>query len=262
MGVIIKGTDIEVPGLVIQNFKDDPKLGLKRNDGRKRPNTWIRGIVLHTTKGIPGGRDKRPQDVRPGLGPDTKRDEKVAKMWSLDSRNAGAHLIVDFDASWVCTCDLQEFAAYHAGNVNDVTIGIEIYQGGKAQLYEEQLASVVTMVDFLTKTFSIQRQVHWPYKRRAIDRGLHRGMDMVCVYGHRDCSNRRGEGDPGNAIIQMLIDNGYEAYDFSKNEDKKVWAQRQSSLGLTADGVPGPATARALLDQGKPHGLWISRPGD
>ena len=262
MGVIIRGTEIKIPGLSIQNFKDEPKFKLKPNDGRKRPNTWVRGIVLHTTKGLPGGKSKTPQKIKPGNGPNHGRDEKVARMWSLDDRNAGAHLIVDSDSSWVNTCDLQEFAAYHAGNVNTVTVGIEIYQESDAGLYEEQLASVVKMVDFLTRTFSIQRQVHWPYHRHAIKRGLHRGTDMVGVYGHRDCSNNRGPGDPGDAIIQLLCDAGYESFDFEAEEDKETWKVRQDQLDLLPDGIPGPATAAALTRLDYKDGLWVSRPGD
>jgi hypothetical protein len=262
MGLIIDGQSYDLPDQTIQSFKDDPQFGLKPNDGKKRPKTWIRGIVIHTTKGIPGGKNKTPQKIKPGIGPDSKRDEKVARMWSLDERNAGAHLIVDSDGSWVCTADLATFAAYHAGNVNSVTIGIEIYQQSDAGIYEIQLKNVCVMCDFLTRHFGIQRQFHRPYKRHAIKRGLQRGRDMVGVYGHRDCSNNRGPGDPGDAIFEWLEDCGYEAFDYEENEDKGVWALRQEQLGLLADGVPGPTTVQALKDAGYKHGLWISRPGD
>lgn len=261
-GLIIKGKPYELPGQIIQNFKDEPKFALKRNDGRKRPNTWIRGIVLHTTKGLPATKKHPSQKILPGTGPDYKRDERVAQMWSLDSRNAGAQLIIDADGSWVCTSDLATFAAYHAGNVNSVTIGIEIYQGSDGSIYEKQLENVCTMCDFLTRHFSIQRQFHRPYKRRAIKRGLRRGRDMVGVYGHRDCSNRRGLGDPGDAVFEWLENCGYEAFDYDENEDKDTWAHRQEQLNLLDDGVPGPMTVRALKKKGHEHGLWVSRPGD
>ena len=263
MGVVINDAVIEVPGIeTVLSWHDDKRLRLKKGDYRARPDTWVRGIVLHTTKGMPGGSRKEPQDIRPGNGPNAQRDIKIAQMWSMDDRKAGAHLVCDHDSSWSCLADLQNEAALHAGNVNNVTIGIEIYQGSKAEMYEEQLASVVKMVDFLTKTFSIQRQLHWPYKRKALDRGLNRGTDMVGVYGHRDCSNRRGEGDPGDPIMSLLMDAGYEAFDFSKDADKDIWETRQEQLGLLPDGVPGPKTAAALLARGYPHGLWVSRPGD
>jgi hypothetical protein len=262
MGVIISGQEFEVPGCEVQNFKDEPKFGLKPRDGKRRPNTWVRGIVLHTTKGIPGGKDKRPQKIKGGIGPNHERDEKVAIMWSLDDRNAGAHLVVDSDASWVNTCDLQDFAAYHAGNVNTVTIGIEIYQEGDAGLYEGQLKSVLFMLDFLTRHFHIQRQFHYPYKRRAIKRGLNRGLDMVGIYGHRDCSNRRGPGDPGDAIFEVLRDAGYEPFDYDEDEDKETWAHRQEQLGLLDDGIPGMKTVEVLMLENHKHGLWVPRDGD
>jgi hypothetical protein len=261
-GVLIRQHEIEVPGLTVLNPFDEIIYALADEDYRDRPNTWVRGIVLHTTKGIPGGRDRRKQNIRQGIGPNTRRDERLAKMWSLDDRKAGAHLIADHDASWVCTCDLQEHSAFHAGNVNNVTIGIEIYQGNDAELYETQLLSVVHMVDFLTRTFSIQRQIHWPYKRHAIKRGLRRGIDMVGIYGHRDCSNNRGRGDPGDAIFEILNDHGYESFDYEENEDKREWKGRQREYHLLEDGIPGPRTAQALLNDGCPHGLWVRRPGD
>ena len=262
MGIIIDDKSYDLMNQTIQSYKDDPSLGLRPNDGRPRPKTWVRGIVLHTTMGIPGGRNRTPQKIIPGIGPDAKRDEKVARMWSLDDRNAGAQLVIDSDGSWVCTSDLARFAAYHAGNVNSVTIGIEIYQQTDAAIYEIQLKNVCVMCDFLTRHFGIQRQFHKPYKRHAIKRGLQKGIDMVGIYGHRDCSNNRGPGDPGDAVFEYLEDCGYEAFDYDENEDKGVWAMRQEQLGLLADGVPGPTTVQALKDNGYKHGMWISRPGD
>lgn len=261
-GLVIAGIEIEVPGLLVRNWHDSARLRLTPQDRKSRPRTWVRGIVLHTTRGIPGGADKRLQRILPGLGPDTKRDERIADMWAADDRHAGAHLICDHDASWTCLADLQLEAAFHAGNVNDVTIGIEMYQDGNAALYEGQLESVVRMVDYLTRKFSIQRQIPHRYGGRAFDRGLNRGLDVVGVYGHRDCSNNRGRGDPGDAIFQLLARAGYESLDFSTGRDKWLWMERQEALGLLMDGVPGPRTVEALRAAGRPHGLWVERPGD
>jgi len=255
--LIVDGFAVDIPGMCIKSWRDSPKLGLSRLDYKVRPNTWIRGIVLHTTKGIPGGRDKRPQKILPGLGPDTKRDERLARMWSMDTRRAGAHIAVDHDGSVVCMADLKASAAFHAGNVNDVTIGIEIYQGSQAELYEGQLDVVVRLVNVLTSVFRIQRQVPWPYEGRALKRGLRRGIDMVGVYGHRDCSNNRGAGDPGDAVMQKLIDSGYDSFNFAENEDKDVWRDRQRDLGVLEDGVPGPKTCEALVEAGYSLGLWV-----
>jgi len=267
-GLIIRGEEVPVDGLDIRNWNDDKKLKLAKEDYRTRPDTWVRGVILHTTRGVPGGRDRRPQDIRPGFGPNTKRDERMAQMWSMDNRKAGAHLVVDHDGSICCLADLQMHATLHAGSVNNTTIGIEIYQGSKAELYREQLHVVVKLVDFLTKTFSIQRQLHWPYGRQALKRGLKHGLDMVGVFGHRDVSNNRGEGDPGNEIMEMLIEAGYESFNFAHDEDKEVWMQRQEMLGILPDGVPGPWTSNAIIEHPNLHsagnaiGLWVTRPRD
>ncbi len=91
---------------------------------------------------------------------------------------------------------------------------------------------------------------------------------MVGVYGHREVSDDRGEGDPGDAIFERLLQAGYERYDFDKQEDIAVWKARQAELNqqlgisLGVDGVPGVQTVIALIQAGRPHGLWTPRPGD
>src|ERR1043165_69108 len=96
-GLIIGGKEVDVPGVAIRNFKDDPKLALRvgrsdgPNDGRTR-TAPVTLVVLHTTKGIPGGTDKREQVILPGLGPDTKAEDRTATYWSTDPTQSGAHI--------------------------------------------------------------------------------------------------------------------------------------------------------------------------
>lgn len=268
-GLVISGTAVAVPGLTIQSWLDDPSLRLKKGeDMRVRKTAWVRSIILHTTKGIPGGSDKRPQKIIPGCGPHIDAGQRVARYWSKDGRNAGAHIVVDFDGVVTCCADLASEATYHAGNVNDVSIGIEIYQGSDAELYEYQLEKVVTLVDFLTKHFQIQRQYHWPYLKRPI-KGFEEtgGAGFLGVFGHRDCSDNRGLGDPGDAVFEFLRQAGYMRFNFEAGEDKKFWREKQEPLkkinpALSVDGSPGPLTAQALLKNGKPSGQWVERPGD
>src|SRR5262245_30881382 len=144
-GLIIDGAEVEVPGLAVSNWNDNPRFRLRigqpngANDGRKRKTRWVRQIILHTTKGIPGGKDHRPQKVLPGVGPVGTQAEGVARWWSVSELCSGAHLVCDFDGSWLCLADLAAECAYHATTVNDVSIGIEICQGGDAEIYEGQL---------------------------------------------------------------------------------------------------------------------------
>lgn len=270
MGVIIGGIQEAVPGLEVTSWEDaggPPRLK-RGEDCRDRFTRWVRGIVLHTTKGIPGGSDNRAQVIRPGLGPDRKGDVGAARFWATSAKQAGAHLVVDFDGSVVCLADLLTEASFHAGEVNEVTIGIEIYQGSDAELYEGQLEAVVRLVDFLTRRFRIQRQCHGPYKGGPVARIAEGAQKVVGIYGHRDVTTNRGSGDPGDAVFARLVRAGYEQYDFSIGEDKAVWRQRQEQLntelgvGLTVDGVPGQKTVAALVDSGRPTGLWVSRPSD
>lgn len=269
-GVVIDGIPTEVPGLTVSSWHDDPRLRLRigqpggASDGRLRKTRWVRSIVLHTTKGIPGGKDRRPQKILPGIGPSGPAAEAVAHWWSTSGLASGAHLVCDFDGSWICLADLANECAYHATTVNDVSIGIEICQGRDAELYEGQLDSVVAMVDFLTARFGIQRQVPDAY-RGPIARLESGGADCVGVFGHRDQTSNRGAGDPGDAIMDRLRAAGYEAFDFSAGEDLAAWRERQRDLGVRhgtsveVDGIPGPATVAQLRQCGYPDGLWIRR---
>jgi hypothetical protein len=268
-GLVIDGVQVPVPELDVKNWHDDPRLRLRigekgqHNDGRARRTRWIRSIVLHTTKGIPGGRDRRPQKILPGVGPTGSRAEAVASYWSTSDLASGAHLVCDFDGSWVCLADLATECAYHATTMNDVSIGIEIYQGADAEVYDGQLDSVVAMVDFLTARFGIQRQVPDKY-RGPIPRLVEGGADCVGVFGHRDQTHRRGEGDPGDAVMAKLVAAGYERFDFSGGEDLGAWKERQRAITaargatVTIDGVPGPRTIQSLEAAGYEDGLWRS----
>lgn len=263
-GMVVKGAVETVPGLTVRSWKDDSRLRLRMGeDGSLRPATWLRGIVLHTTEGIPGGADKRPQLIKPGVGPQTDIAARTNTWWSTNGTSAGAHLIVDFDGSIACLADLELEMAYHATSVNPRTIGIEIAQSKKdAGLYAGQIDAVVALVDWLTARFGIQRQVHGPYTG-PIDRMAQGGRDVVGVYGHRDQTHSRGVGDPGDAVFEALSRASYERFDFGKREDLDAWMTRQRDLfandaGLV-DGVAGPATVAALRDRGYPDGLWVRR---
>ena len=258
MGLIVNGRVESVPGLTCTSWQDDARLRLKMGeDGRKRPSgSWrVRGIVLHTTRGLPLSLAANPPPrILPGKGPATNIERDVNHWWSIDARNAGAHLIVDYDASVACLADLLLEETYHAGPVNPVTVGIEIAQRADLCLFEEQLEGVVALVDWLTDKFQIQRQIPRRgvtyYKQgMIIPRCAAGGRDVVGVYGHRDVTLQRGWGDPGDAVFAALERSGYEAVDFAASEDRDLWRTRQAALGMAAvdqDGIPGPRTAAAI----------------
>ncbi len=206
-GLVIDGADVRVPGLTVVSWRDDARLRLRMgNDGRaRRPGEHVRRIVLHTTRGIPGGSDQRPQVIHPGLGPPGMAAENNAIYWARAPSCAGAHLVVDYDGSVVCTADLAREVSYHAGRVNGDTIGIEIVQGSDAGLYEGQLACVVTLVDFLCARFALERTAQYPYRGP--------GDPVASVLGHRDVDTNRGRGDPGDAVMERLVAAGFKPID-------------------------------------------------
>jgi hypothetical protein len=271
-GLIIGGKEVEVPGVPIRNFKDEPKLALRvgkaPSDGETPRDFPVSLIVLHTTKGIPGGSNKTPQTLRPGLGPDTKAEDRTANYWSTDPQNSGAHIVIDSDGSTACLADLKTVCAYHAGDrgVNHRSVGIEIYQEADADLYAGQLDVVVKIVDVLTIEFGIQRQIPHKYMGKPAPRLDMGGKDCVGVIGHRDCSNQRGQGDPGDFIFDALEKAGYERVNYHSGTDLYTWKNRQkdlvakTGLELLVDGVPGVATRAALTQLGYRHGLWAFPP--
>lgn len=273
-GLIIGGKEVEVPGLKVRNYKDDPKLALRvnqpggGNDGESPRKHPVSLIVLHTTKGIPGGSNKTPQRLQSGLGPDTQAEDRTARYWSTDPLASGAHVVIDSDGSVACLADLKTVCAYHAGNrdVNHRSIGIEIFQESDADLYAGQLEIVVRVVDVITAEFGIQRQIPHKYLNKPAPRLDEGGKDCVGVVGHRDVSNNRGFGDPGDFIFNFLESAKYERVNYHMGSDLELWKTRQkelvekTGLDLVIDGVPGTATRAALTQLGYGHGLWALSP--
>lgn len=267
MGIVIDGRNEALPGMApdrVQSYVDDPRLTLALpNGGRPRRHGRVQAIVLHTTKGL------ARQSVRDGLGTSSDAGRRVVKMWAGSGRKVGAHLMVDFDGVVSCLADLQRTATYHAGEANELTIGIEIMQGAANEgghLYAGQLDVVVRLVDFLTRRFGIQRQVPGAYRERPTAR-LKTAGDFYGIFGHRDQTSQRGRGCPGDHVFTALMSAGYESFVVSEDDDKRTWRARQERLrqlghSLVPDGIPGPATRRALLAEGRAHGLWVARPDD
>lgn len=259
---IICGEKVAIPSLKIIHYLDQPSLRLHMGvNGRLRSTTWIRSIVLHTTKGWPDAQNRTPQKMVSGLGKNQGAGNKCVSIWK--GNQVGAHLVIDFDGTIYQCADLATEVTYHATVVNEVSIGIEIYQGNHSELYEGQLQCVLEVVDWLTQHFGIQRQFHAPYQSHSLPSRIgttsEAGKNVVGIYGHRDVTTNRSEGDPGDFVFEVLKQAGYESFDFSKNEDIAIWKDRQAQLGITADGIPGPTTVKKLKEAGYPEGIWIKR---
>ena len=270
-GLVIDGCCVPIPGTDVTNYRDDPRLLLSSYD--KRPRTarevaWVHLVVCHTTGGIPGGSDMRPQLIKPGLGQPTGGGERVVASWTNDpGRPGGAHLVVDQDGRAYCCADLSRDAAYHAERANGVSVGVEVVQGhAEADLYQGQIEAAARLVLWVCRTMPvpIQWQVPTAYAGAPVDRFVrslesdHPLDDVVGVVGHRDLTAKRGSGDPGDAMMAALVAAGCEALDFASGADLAAWTDRQKRSGVWfADGVPGPQTVNALRAAGYADGIWM-----
>ena len=275
-GMIVNGVREVIPGIDVENGHDNPLHRLRigpGGDGTRRSASAPQLAVVHSTKGIPGGRNNKPQRFRPGAGPKGNAAEANVRYWTRSPDPAGAHILIDFDGQVICTADLQTECAYHAGGVNDISIGIEVVQGeadDHAYFYEIQRTRTVEVLDWFTRRFKIQRQFPLGYTRSGWIERLRTNGGRTCrgVCQHRDQTSNRGRGDCGDWLVDALLAAGYEGTNWEKGIDLETWRLRQQMLNanganLSIDGQPGAKTAEALerLKQ-KKHGLWVSRPGD
>ena len=278
--IVAGGTRHELAGVETFDFTQDPRYRLSREGWRPRKTAWIRSIGIHTRLGMPvklqPGRREGPRG-RPGW------DEQFAGRMNRDGRYAGAHIAVDGDGSAACVADVRRAAAYHAGPCNDVSVGLEMYQDAQGRVWQATIDTTVRIVDLLTRVLRIQRQIvrevgicrRFARPTRGTKRshelaymeGGASGADFVGVWGHRNATRNRGPGDPGDEIMLALQGAGYEPFWVDQGEDLDTWAKRQIDVGfhedMDCDGIPGPFTASALEHYAdRPHGLWVSRPGD
>jgi len=249
-GLIIGGNEYQIPGVDIVNFHDEPKYKIHApEDMRMRRTRWIRSFFWHNTKNI-------QTTFKPGKGPDTHLEDRITKLWALDKRHAGAHLAVDWDGTVVCMADLLRDATYHASQVNEVSIGAELYEDSNGVVYELQLEQAVKVTEFCCAFFGIQRQIPEPLFNKVIPRLLEGGRACVGVFGH--CHAYAGKpNDPSDHIFWALRNAGFQMFDFINGTDIVFWQRIQRHHGVTpADGIPGPVTCDALQASGYANGLW------
>jgi hypothetical protein len=254
-GLLVNGVERAVDDLVVINASDADWCRLDPKDCEPRRTPWVRQIILHTTKG------DSPQHVLPGRGGGGKA-RRTAESWRNDPTPSGAHLVIDNDGTVACLCDLAEVETYHATVSNPWSIGIEMYQEANNGVYEAVYAAAVKLVPALCRLFGIQLQIpKLPYRNEPLRRMIDGGEHCVGVFGHRDNTPRRGEGDPGDEVFARLAALGAERFDHNAGEDLQIWKTRQQSLNdagaaLTIDGIPGPRTVAALVAAGRATGIW------
>ena len=84
------------------------------------------------------------------------------------------------------------------------------------------------LVDYLTRRFGIQRRFTGPIGNQAVRRIAEGGSSVVGVYGHREASDDRGQGDPVTKSFCACAAPD-ESFDLDKLEDLTVWKNVSSS---------------------------------
>ena len=130
-----------------------------------------------------------------------RADENVATWFANPKSKVSAHYIVDADT--VTQCVYVEHVAWHAGPVNDWTVGIEL-AGYARQTRTEwldpysrgMLDNAAAIVATLCERFSI------PVRRTPLELIPKQGMG---IYGHADVTeaygSKGGHWDPGPGFV-------------------------------------------------------------
>lgn len=193
--IVVGGRQVEGPFRSVSWLENaDLRVNIPE-DGRRRPEGQeVRALVIHSTKG------KKTWKVLPGLG---RPGAAVStfRYWSGNDDQAGAHFVVDRDGTICQGADPVTEVTYHCPSVNNVSVGIEIYQTEAGEFWEGQLNAFADFVSWLSDILSIPKRVHFPYRGPVSGISQARG-----VYGHRDVTDHRGVGDPGDPPMLWLRD--------------------------------------------------------
>lgn len=261
--MILGGRSVPVPGAVVINWTNSacaPET-TDRTPRRVPP----RNITLHTNTGEP--RDPPTTEAEAA----STRECQLARYQTTTDRDVSWDFLVSTLGFAAQQNDPLRYYTWQAGNVNGYSLGIETEQGPGGVLHKPSIDALVHLVDALTRELGIQRQVPAVMVggRRVPDRRVlarfgpgQDGASWWGVMGHRNITSNRGPGDPGDAIIQALLDAGYEGFDLASGEDLAAWRLRQLALGVPSTGKPGPDTVAALARLGFKHGMYVRRPGD
>jgi hypothetical protein len=267
MSIILNEQKFTIPNIKTVSWLDPEAkaLGLKEVSHKSKRNTWLRGIVCHTIHGKLG-------KLLPGLGPDTTIDIAQARYQTNTTREVSWDFTCDMNGDWLAQNDPLKSYTWQATSVNGYTCGFELVQHDNGDLYEGQIAKAVQFIDFLTAKLGIQRQIPWDMAQNCSPKatvnriaGGNHGKDVVGIYSHSHQTTNRGYGDCGPWLPIALKNAGYETYAFDGDDDKAIWKARQKAIGIKTgdcDGIPGPATVKALAAAGHKHGIYVSRPID
>lgn len=265
MSIILNKVKYEVKGLKSTSWIEDPKNIKYINDKNDRQKQ-IKSIVAHTHKGINGV-------LETGFGPNTDLDVKLAKYQIDTERQVSWDYTIDMNGDLLVQNDPLVHYSWQAGHFNSFSLGFEMIQKDNGNLFEGQIEKAVLLIDFLTLKLGIQRQIPWNSLKNEPCRGTinrlikdgNAGVDFIGICGHRNITDQRGKGDPGDHLFYALKNAGYMLFDLDKKQDLEFWKQKQKDLGIDkkdCDGIPLKQTVDYIKASGNKTGLLVHRPID
>lgn len=275
-GLLLDGKLVDVPGVtVIPPATHGGPAWNRLDPGDYMARQHTPSIVcLHSTGG------NWPQDVIEDARPGGHARE-VLEMWSGADHRGGerehsaASLVVDFDGVVYSASDIVRTAAYHARAINGRAAGIEMCTFHDGSITRATLHATALITAALTYSgmpgsglLAIPAQMprgpygNAPLRRLEVAGVGTDGAGLPGVIGHRDQTENRGYGDPGEKIWRELSDLGFEPVSYDDLEDLILGKQRQAALNaldarlgnttrpLVVDGVCGPASLTAMYRLG------------
>lgn len=211
-GLIVSGARVEVPGVEVVTWLDDPRRAPLVTDGKPRDAARVTGIVLHTSRGRRGV-------VQPGSRP-SDRAELLARYQARTERQVSWHLTIDTDGTVLQQADAALWMAWHATHANGWSVGIECVQHpDTGDLWQVQADACVAIVEALCSALRIPRKTYVgadgrPYagivrEHQEASEGGHQ-RPFAGVLGHRALTTNRGVGDPGDGLFAVLLAHDFE----------------------------------------------------
>lgn len=245
-GMPIRGKLVPVDGLAIipPASMGGPEWATLDPGDYKLRSKRVRQAMLHTTKG------DWPQHVIPGKGAGG-RAASTFRFWAKDATHSGAQVVFDNDGTIACGADLADVCAYHATVSNEYAVGIELYQESDGGVFDAVYQSLCKFIPALCEALDIPFYVVADaYSGHPIPRFLDGAPDFYGVCGHRDNTENRGRGDPGDEPFRRLIAAGGEGVLARSYQDLELSSGRQRWLNahgakLVVDGLAGPASLAA-----------------
>src|SRR5262249_42529363 len=155
-------------------------------------------------------------------------ERAVAEFWVRDPLHSAAHIVLGSDGTVACLGDLVRDEAYHATVSNPYSVGIEVYQEADGGIYDAALGALAQIVPVICEALAIPFQVvAAPYTDHPLPRFLDGGPTYRGVLGHRNNTEQRGRGDPGDEAIARLIAAGAEPVLAGQGQELELGKRRQ-----------------------------------